>query len=146
MSVVVTLPDGSQKSFDRPVTVGEVTLDSPLMLAAGLVKGDGFESEEAALAAVERGDNIIPGWKLLIQKAATQPPPVTNTPLVLVTPTETKYPTAIPFYTVTPTVTATVQAVPLGQQIKQNSTVVAALLIAFSVLLAGIIGFGRKKQ
>ncbi|MCK7519375.1 MAG: LysM peptidoglycan-binding domain-containing protein [Ignavibacteriales bacterium] len=23
-------------------------------------------------------DNIIPGWKLLIQKAATQPPPVTD--------------------------------------------------------------------
>jgi len=41
--------------------------------------------------------------------------------------------------------TATVPSVPLGQQIKQNSTVVAALLIAFSVLLAGIIGFGRKK-
>jgi LysM repeat protein len=91
-------------------------------------------------------DNIIPGWKLLIQKAATQPPPVTDTPLVRVTPTETKYPTAVPFYTKTPTVTATVQVVPLGQQIKQNSTVVAALLIAFSVLLAGIIGFGRKKQ
>jgi len=27
-----------------------------------------------------------------------------------------------------------------------HSTVVAALLIAFSVLLAGIIGFGRKKE
>lgn len=88
-------------------------------------------------------DNIIPGWKLLIQKAATQPPPVTDTPPV--TATQTKYPTAIPFYTVTPTVAATVPSVPLGEQIQQNSTVVAALLIAFSVLLAGIIGFGRKK-
>lgn len=46
----------------NPVTVGEVTLDSPLMLAAGLVKGDGFASEDEALAAVERGENIIPGW------------------------------------------------------------------------------------
>lgn len=92
-------------------------------------------------------DNIVPGWKLLIQKAATQPPPVTDTPLTpLGTSTATSYPTAVPFYTSTPTLTVTVPSVPLGQQIKQNSTVVAALLIAFSVLLAGIIGFGRKKE
>jgi LysM repeat protein len=92
-------------------------------------------------------DTIVPGWKLLIQKAATQPPPVTDTPLTAVaTSTATSYPTAIPFYTTTPTITATVPTVPLGTQIKQNSTVVAALLISFSVLLAGIIGFGRKKE
>ncbi|HKI54565.1 MAG TPA: LysM peptidoglycan-binding domain-containing protein [Anaerolineales bacterium] len=94
-------------------------------------------------------DTISPGWKLLIQKGATQPAPVTDSPLDAnadVTPTETKYPTAIPFYTTTPTVTATIEAVPLRQQIKQNSMVVAALLIAFSVLLAGIIGFGKKKE
>ena len=94
-------------------------------------------------------DNILPGWKLLIQKAATQPPPVTDTQSVSVamgTPTEPKYPTAIPFYTKTPTVTATVQSISLGQQIKGNNTVVAALLISFSVLLAGIIGFGRKRD
>ena len=45
-----------------PVQVGGVTLESPLILAAGLIKGDGFESEEAALAAVRRGDNVMPGW------------------------------------------------------------------------------------
>jgi uncharacterized protein YkwD/LysM repeat protein len=94
-------------------------------------------------------DNILPGWKLLVQKAATQPPPVTDTQSVAVamgTPTETKYPTAIPYYTATPTSVSTIPTVPLGQQIKGNSTVVAALLISFSVLLAGIIGFGRKKE
>jgi len=93
-------------------------------------------------------DNIIPGWKLLIQKAATQPAPVTDTPsgsITMGTTTETKYPTAIPYFTKTPSITITVQSAPLSQQIKKNSTVVAALLIAFSVLLAGIIGFGRKK-
>jgi len=91
-------------------------------------------------------DNIIPGWKLLIQKGATQPPPVTDTPLVVTTSTATLYPTAVPYYTKTPVLTVTSLSAPLSQQIKQNSTVVAALLIAFSVLLAGIIGFGRKKE
>jgi len=91
-------------------------------------------------------DNIVPGWKLLIQKAATQPPPMTTSPIVLGRLTDTPYPTSIPYYTVTPTVTATVPSVSLGQQMKQNSTVVVALLIAFSVLSAGIIGFGRKKN
>jgi uncharacterized protein YkwD/LysM repeat protein len=94
-------------------------------------------------------DNILPGWKLLIQKAATQPSSMTDDPPVVSlvhTPTETQYPTAVPYYTATPTQTPTMQSVPLGQQIRGNSTVVAALLIAFSVLLAGIIGFGKKKD
>jgi len=91
-------------------------------------------------------DNIVPGWKLLIQKAATQPPPVTDTsPTPVGTLTATSYPTAVPFHTSTPTVTATVYVVSLPQQISQNKTVGVALIIAFSVLLAGIIGFGRKK-
>ncbi len=47
----------------RSVTVGGVTLDHPLILAAGFVKGHGFASESEALAAVERGEDIIPGWR-----------------------------------------------------------------------------------
>jgi dihydroorotate dehydrogenase len=50
---------------DSPVTVGGVDLPSPLILAAGLVKGDGFESEADALAAVRAGRNIMPGWRSL---------------------------------------------------------------------------------
>lgn len=46
-----------------PVEAGGVQLDSPLILAAGLVKGDGFVSEQEAMAAVRRGRNIIPGWR-----------------------------------------------------------------------------------
>lgn len=46
-----------------PVEVGGVRLDSPLILAAGLVKGDGFASEAEAMDAVEHGRNIIPGWR-----------------------------------------------------------------------------------
>lgn len=53
-------------AFDPlPVTVGGAALPFPLVLAAGLVKGEGFADEEAALAAVMRGENIIPGWRSL---------------------------------------------------------------------------------
>ncbi|MBC8098991.1 MAG: hypothetical protein H7Y11_06075 [Armatimonadetes bacterium] len=48
-----------------PVTVGGVDLASPLMLAAGLVKGDGFADEAVALAAVQSGAHIIPGWRAM---------------------------------------------------------------------------------
>jgi len=47
----------------QPVTVGGVTLDSPVMVAAGLVKGHGLADETAALDAVDRGVQIIPGWR-----------------------------------------------------------------------------------
>ncbi len=47
----------------EPVAVGGADLAGPLILAAGLVKGDGFDSEEAALAAVAAGRNIVPGWR-----------------------------------------------------------------------------------
>src|SRR5512138_1182444 len=45
------------------ITTGGVTLPSSVILAAGLVKGDGFESEQAACDAVRSGRNIIPGWR-----------------------------------------------------------------------------------
>jgi hypothetical protein len=32
-----------------------------------------------------------------------------------------------------------------GNLLRQNSMVVVALLISFSVLVAGIVGFGKKK-
>ena len=89
-------------------------------------------------------DTIVPGWKLLIQKAATQPPPVTPTVPIVEAP-ETLYPIAIPFYTATVTATTTPTSVPTDKFVKQNSTIIVALLVSFSVLIAGIIGFGKKK-
>jgi dihydroorotate dehydrogenase len=50
---------------DRPVQVGGVDLPSPLILAAGFVKGDGFDSEQEALTAIRQGQNIIPGWRTM---------------------------------------------------------------------------------
>ena len=50
---------------DRPTRVGGVDLPHPVILAAGLVKGDGFADEEAALAAVREHRDIVPGWRSL---------------------------------------------------------------------------------
>lgn len=49
----------------QPVTTGGVILPSPLMLAAGFVKGLGFSTEANALEAVQKGTNIIPGWRTI---------------------------------------------------------------------------------
>jgi dihydroorotate dehydrogenase len=49
----------------RATSVGGVALPHPFILAAGLVKGLGFDSEEEALDAVRRGRNIIPGWRAM---------------------------------------------------------------------------------
>jgi dihydroorotate dehydrogenase len=50
-------------SDELATKVGGVALKSPLILAAGFVKGHGFAAEIDALNAVARGDNIIPGWR-----------------------------------------------------------------------------------
>lgn len=51
-------------SFQKQaLEVGGVHLPHPFILAAGFVKGHGFEDEAHALEAVEQGINIIPGWK-----------------------------------------------------------------------------------
>ena len=48
------------------VEVGEVTLSQRLILAAGLLKGDGIASAVEALRAVEdRLRHIIPGWRFV---------------------------------------------------------------------------------
>jgi dihydroorotate dehydrogenase len=51
-------------AFDEhPAEVGGVKLPHPLILAAGFVKGEGFDREDEAMQAV--GRNIIPGWRSL---------------------------------------------------------------------------------
>ena len=47
----------------QPTRVGGVDLPYPLILAAGLVKGDGFAAEEEAMLAVRAGRDIVPGWR-----------------------------------------------------------------------------------
>jgi dihydroorotate dehydrogenase len=50
---------------DRPTTVGGVTIPTPLILAAGFVKGDGFAAEADALVAVAQGRDLLPGWRVM---------------------------------------------------------------------------------
>lgn len=55
---------GTALSGEYPHDVGGVRLSRPLILAAGLVKGDGFANEQnAMLAAADPERNIIPGWR-----------------------------------------------------------------------------------
>jgi len=150
---LTTNSDGSISQYSIPVAVSTARLDGDVIheVQYGQTLWSIAVLYNTTIVELKRlnnlpDDTIAPGWKLLIQKGATQPAPMADTPHVLTTPTETKFPTAIPFHTATPTVTITVPTVPLGQQIKQNSRVVVALLIAFSVLLAGLIGFGKKKE
>ena len=50
---------------DCPTRVGGVDLPHPMIVAAGLVKGDGFPDEASALVAVRSRRDIIPGWHSL---------------------------------------------------------------------------------
>ncbi|MBK8020074.1 MAG: hypothetical protein IPK19_01300 [Chloroflexi bacterium] len=50
---------------DQPVDAGGVRLPHPLILAAGFVKGDGFADEDSALAAVDAGQDVLPGWRTM---------------------------------------------------------------------------------
>jgi len=50
---------------DTSTAVGGARLSQRLILAAGLVKGDGFLDEEQALRAVSQGRNIMPGWRIV---------------------------------------------------------------------------------
>lgn len=49
--------------YHEKIDVGGVALSGSMILAAGFVKGQGFASEAEARAAVNRGENIIPGWR-----------------------------------------------------------------------------------
>jgi LysM repeat protein len=90
-------------------------------------------------------DVVVPGWTLLVVKSATQPvpsaKPFSTSELVkqdLSTPTLQLAPTA--------TLTAKPPATATGEFVRQNSMVVAAFLISFSILVAAIVGFKKKQE
>lgn len=155
MTVCAGFASGDLSNYITPVSVNtarpdgdvihEVKWGQNLWSIADLYK---VSVEEIKRLNGLQDDNIIVGWKLLVKKGATQPPPMTDTPLVTATlyaSTLTKFPTSAPYYSPTASVTATVPSVPAGQFVKQNSTIIVGLLIAFSVLAAAVVGFSKKK-
>jgi LysM repeat protein len=90
-------------------------------------------------------NTVVQGWKLLVQKDATQPAPVTVLPPATKAATY-QIPTPTLGNTMTPTQDTSATSFQMDIFVRQNSTVVVALLISFSVLVAGIVGFGRKKE
>jgi uncharacterized protein YkwD len=90
------------------------------------------------------GDTVVQGWKLLIQKGATQPAPETATAIGLDVATR-EISTCTPGLTPTPSPVPEIESsFDTGSFIQKNSKVVVALVISFSVLVAGIVGYGRK--
>ncbi len=91
------------------------------------------------------GDTVIQGWKLLVKKGATQPAPST---VALSTEAATSLKISTPSLatTLTPVLEEVLPSFSAGDFLRQNSTIVVALLISFSVLVAGILGFGRKNS
>jgi LysM repeat protein len=87
------------------------------------------------------GDTLIQGWKLLVKKGATQPVPSTATLPPTAAPIR-----EIPAVTVTPVLEQMMPPSTAGNFLRQNSTIVVALLISFSILVAGIVGFSRKSS
>lgn len=89
-------------------------------------------------------DTVVPGWKLLVQKGATQPPPPTPT---FIAGPQSKTATPTPAWTITPAFTPTSgEMVIVVRSLGANKLVVAALIVSFSVLVAGIVGFRKKKE
>lgn len=89
-------------------------------------------------------DIIAPGWRLLIQKGATQPAPPTM-PLSTFELIKQDLRTPTPRFTSTPALTEITPSLDAGQFIRENSVVVVAFVLSFSVLVAALVGFGKKK-
>jgi uncharacterized protein YkwD len=90
-------------------------------------------------------DTVVSGWKLLIKKSATQPVSATMSPTPNPAGTQSIFVSAA-ITTTTATLERAAVSFDAADILRQNSTVVVAVLISFSVLVAGIVGFGRKSR
>ncbi|HSB02505.1 MAG TPA: LysM peptidoglycan-binding domain-containing protein [Anaerolineales bacterium] len=90
-------------------------------------------------------DTVVPGWTLLVKKGATQPVP-SPTPFSTFDLVKQNLTTSTPELTFTPALTEKAPALEAGEFVRQNSMVVVAFVISFSVLVAAIVGFRKKKE
>ncbi|MBN2117566.1 MAG: LysM peptidoglycan-binding domain-containing protein [Anaerolineales bacterium] len=90
-------------------------------------------------------DTVVPGWTLLVAKGATQPVP-SPTPFSTFAQIKQDLSTPTPLLTSTPAMTQKAPSVAAGEFVRQNSMVVVAFVISFSVLVAAIVGFRKKKE
>jgi uncharacterized protein YkwD len=89
-------------------------------------------------------DTVVSGWKLLVQKGATQPVPATPTRIA---GSQIQTATPTPAWILTPTTTPSPNQMSiLSQSLGANKLVVVSLIVSFSVLVAGIVGFRKKKE
>jgi hypothetical protein len=89
-------------------------------------------------------NTVIPGWKLLVQKGATQPAPPTPT---WIAGSDARTATPTPAWTATAVQTPAPNEMSiLSQSLGANKVVVVSLIVSFSVLVAGVIGFRKKKE
>jgi LysM repeat protein len=145
-------PDGSVSQYSIPIAVSTARPDGDVVheVKYGQTLWSIAIEYGTTIEQIKRYNNlttdaIAPGWKLLIQKGATQPAPPTPTHFV-------SEATPMPTVPSTPTaMTSPIESPPSANdtdvfaELGQNRTVVAALIISLSVLVAGMIGFGRKK-
>lgn len=89
-------------------------------------------------------DTVVSGWKLLVKKGATQPAPPTSTFLL-----SSQFQTSTPTTTWTTTATLTPASDEMStfkESLAANKVVVAAMIVSLSVLVAAVVGFGKKKE
>jgi uncharacterized protein YkwD len=152
MGAVTLNSDGSISQYSIPVAVSTARLDGDVVHEVkygqtlwSLAIEYGITIEQIKRYNNLTTDAIAPGWKLLIQKSATQPAPASPASATLQsTPSSHPFPTPTIGITITDT-PATNDMTALAEM-GQNRYVVAALIVSFSVLVAGIVGFGRKRE
>ena len=152
MGAVSLNSDGSISQYSVPVGISTARLDGDVVheVQYGQTLWSLAIEYGTTIEQIKRYNNlttdaIAPGWKLLIQKSATQPAAAPPTSITLLsTPTSHSFPT--PTIGITPTDTPASNNITAFAEMGQNQYIVAALIVSFSVLVAGIVGFGRKRE
>ena len=146
--------DGSISQYSIPVTINTARPDGDVIheVKYGQTLWSIAIQYKISIEQIKRlnnltQDTIVPGWKLLVQKGATQPAPPTST-FVLAPSDQTPSPFPTPTLTTTPIRSPSSNDTAMSAEAfgQQNKIVVVALIISFSVLVAGVVGFRKKKE